>query len=762
MNKQVNVPYALGSELLTEKEKDTEAYFISMVDAIIRELNYDKKLVKQQYAYYNGIRSSDKFCALTENEGIGAPFDVPFISLIRPRLRALIGIQLNHPFNYKITCNGDFAYTEIEEEKKIFLLNEYFSQINKDLQKNLAYLGNIKPEAQQGQQADTHYYTLYENALKNIKFDYADDFVSTLEIEAQHILNHMIAELRLPHKIADLFEHLLIAGSAYYKVTIQELGFLPELEILNPVNFYHVKHNIKENVSSSSRAFYRKWMTKTEIMNSFGHELSDEEREDLDGTLNTFAYSADIYWSPEIEAQMASTNSVDVVNVHTYGMNFYEYQWRYYPVYYCEWLANNKIKWTNPLTNEEEERFQLDRYEGIRIGDAHGLYLRMRKSPYVVRNMDNPYKCFLSFGGVYKGNENDYRPESMVRDLMEIQDASDIAYYLRKRVESQVFPAGIQVDIATLPAFLGSNTFERVSKMLAYMKQGFKLIDSIQEGVAAGGQYGGINNYPASVNSDLVGVFASTIELCEQDADKVTGVNRQMLGQMEQRDGLGVTKQSLVQTSLITKSWFNTLDLCINFLLTDLIEASRISCVEGRKYQYIHSGKNKLFSISNKFKLASYSVFVTDKDAIYKDEETLRQVGMQFAQSGQLDPVSILEILASKSVTEVSSSIKNRLNDKTKQEMDSMKSQLEQLGKENADLKKQVENIDQEELKRKQKELQLKEQEILAKIQEAKDDLAFKYKELEAKMAEVSKRTELEKLQIIADPKAKEVVDLNL
>ena len=42
-----------NSELLSEKDKEREEYFICMIDSIISELNYNKTEMKENFMYYN-------------------------------------------------------------------------------------------------------------------------------------------------------------------------------------------------------------------------------------------------------------------------------------------------------------------------------------------------------------------------------------------------------------------------------------------------------------------------------------------------------------------------------------------------------------------------------------------------------------------------------------------------------------------------------------------------------------------------------------
>lgn len=748
-----------NSELLSEKEKEEESYFICMIDSLISELNYNKTEIKENYMYYNKVLNPNKFCFITENDGVGFPGDIPFISLINPRINAMLGIQLNHPMNYKITSKGQFSYTKVQEERKLNALNKLYNKFNEDLKVSLKYtsfLDKQKKEQEQNvnqtnqsedKENTVKIYDMYTKALELLEKDYNTDFISTLEIQAQHVLYDLIHRLHLKDRFRDVFEHLLISGSAIYRCTIDNLGQAPTLEICNPIHFYHTKESYGKNISKSKKAFYRKYMSKTEIINEFGAELTEEQLDNLDVVLNQVSYNDDVYWSPELEYQLTKTQTLDNSQVYSNGLDWFNRDtktaYNFIPVYFCEWLSNNKVEIVNPITGEKENRYRLDRYEGVRIGGIGNIYLRMRKSPYVVRTEDDPYTCTLSFGGIYKANENSFKPESLVSDLKEIQDDYNMAHYLRRIVQSQAYPGGVTVDVSTLPAFLGDSHFERIKKQLAFRKStSIHLIDSSQVGNTAGGQYGGISDYPSNIDNNLIQLFSQTIELCESDAEKISGINRQMLSQFEERDGLGVAKQAVVQSSLIIKDWFHKLDMVIGNCLTDLLELSRISFQEGHIGQYILNGKQNVYKLDNAFKLSNFSIYVSDEAKIKAEEEQIKQLAMELVKGGQADMKSIFNIIQSKGITEARELVLNDIEMKEKSELNQLKQQSQEQSKQLEELNKKVEELTKLGEENKAKELQLKEQQLknqydieLKKLEQMKQEMLNKNAQIEKQLA---------------------------
>ena len=88
---------------------------------------------------------------------------------------------------------------------------------------------------------------------------------------------------------------LLITGYAFYKVVPSKSGNNIEIKILDPLNTFIDKNFSSNYVKLSYRAVVREWLTKTQILNTYGKHLSEEDIEDLENMYETVTDSSSIY-----------------------------------------------------------------------------------------------------------------------------------------------------------------------------------------------------------------------------------------------------------------------------------------------------------------------------------------------------------------------------------------------------------------------------------------------------------------------------------
>jgi hypothetical protein len=763
------------SDLLPEEDKNTEDYLKAKIDDVIARLYISKHDMVEAYNYFAGRRTRYKNQWIFDMQGIENPYDVPFISLIRPRLNVLLGIQLDHPINYKVTTIGEDVYYEEEEEKKNYSLNKIFNDIN---QANVKILEQL-PHMISGKDGKiiAPKSDIIDKALSHIKYAYSEDFTTTLSRLCGFVIDYYIYTKDLKFSILELFKHLLIAGEHYYQIKIVEKGRDPEIVIINPVHFFHSKTANTTEVNKANEAFYVKYMTKIEIMNTFGHNLDDIEREKLAHSINYLDTYAQSHINPDLYETDPSVFADDygyLDNSNHYRRNLYK---DYIPVYFVEWLANNEVEVeeeyerNGKLEIRKLKRFRLDRYEGVRIGGAGQIYFNMKKSDHVVRSVNDPYTCTLSFNGAAYSEINS-KPYSMVNSLIPIQDQYDTNYYIRENLLARVHGGGVEMDLASIPTFLQPSEGDELGGVFAalnLMKNGVKLSDSSQPGVAQGGQFSG--QYAANLNADTIQAFDYVLDRYDNVASEITGVNRQMLGQFQARDGVEVSKQALAQASVQVKEWYAVLDRTVGWLLRDLLNACRYSYNEGHRGQYLLGGKKTTFTISSQFKITDYNVVLEDGNKDFIGLQKLEQLAMTFVQNQMVGPKEIIHILKAKSLSEAEYYIQKSITEK-----EGKGASVEQLQSENQELQKQLEELQKQisekdkldvEMKlrdqaRKDRELEMKENNMRYEQMMESRKVTIKDLEVGSKDEAMKRRDDIELKEVDSGGKGREVENIRI
>jgi hypothetical protein len=82
--------------------------------------------------------------------------------------------------------------------------------------------------------------------------------------------------------LRSLILDLLITGYAFYKVEPTVEGNNIKIRVSNPLNTFIDRNIESPYVKNSYRAVVRTWMSKIEILNKYGKEMSKEDRKILE------------------------------------------------------------------------------------------------------------------------------------------------------------------------------------------------------------------------------------------------------------------------------------------------------------------------------------------------------------------------------------------------------------------------------------------------------------------------------------------------
>jgi hypothetical protein len=115
------------------------------------------------------------------------------------------------------------------------------------------------------------------------------------------------------------------------------------------------------------------------------------------------------------------------------------------------------------------------------------------------------------------------------------------------------------MDQALLPMNLGVKWPERVQKWLAYKKSGIMWVDSTQEGRNDNGNAPLntiFNGFDDTLKAQAVQAIELAIQSVEETTSSITGVFRERLNGIEQRDAVTNIKQGVANSFIVTKHYF--------------------------------------------------------------------------------------------------------------------------------------------------------------------------------------------------------------
>jgi hypothetical protein len=734
----MNTSYAdIKYDLLSEKAKEKKEYLIEQIDLAISELVYDKDHLRKAYNYYNGKRDREQFQHLEKNYGIGTPTSIEFIPLVRSHIDVLIGEHLSNKIKPYITCKDKETLSKINDEKKTLIITKEIDLLKRQLNENLAYATTPKEDQQQESPEDL----ATEKAIQKLKEDLERDFISEFEISAHYVLKNLIQNrlIDLYSKLKLLYLDLLVAGQCYYKTKIKRIGDTPELEVMNPFDTFLDKNKNSMYANKSVRGVHRRWLNKQQILSEYGKHMDNSDLEELTRQLSIHD-THNIYYIRSQSGGIISNTSITVDNNRNHNYN-YDHNSNLIPVYEVEWIAVNEIE------TELGKEYREDRYAGVRIGET--IYVNMGKAEHTIRSMERPLECTLSINGI-TFEERGIEPYSLVLMTANLQDKYDILHFYRDQLIASSGTRGTWADMSQIPKYLGHSESERLMKWLAYKKTGVALLDSTQEG--AGNLNTIFQNYDDTVPGQAIQAIQFAIQSTAETVSVITGVFRERIGGIEQKDAVTNVQVGIKQSAIITKQYFHMMDMVTKELLIDLLNMCKISYKEGKTGTVILGNKmQQMFTIDpNKFSFTDYDVHIADAGEMIKDIETIKGVTVELIKAGTVDIDVVLEALTSESLTEMKENVSRSYKQKMQEnsQLQQASAQIEQMNKQMMEMKRQLDTLNKENqtLKQNADALRTKEVEGRLLVERERNDIT---RDANDKKHEIDKeKVELEKLQL--------------
>ena len=726
------------------KEKE----ILDNIDRAINELVYEKTQIIKAYNYYHGKRDPEQFRHLEENYGIGTPTSVEFIPLVRKHVDVLIGEYLSTPCLPRVSCKDKKTLSNIYRDKQLAINNEIAQELNKHLRNTIYSTLTGQPNATDQE---------IEARLAEIKESINRNFISEYEIASQNIVDwamqSRVIDFTNQRKI--LLTDLLISGTGYYKTYSSPNKTNVVLKVLNPVNTFIDRNPESPYLKNSARAVVREYMTKDQILAKYGDFLSVDDLAELDhlqdysvdGSSTTYLRSYDSITGNTMSDGVLG--GFEVTPLLPFERDTSKY-FRVFPTYEVEWLK----------TEKEDGEFVVNRYEGVRIGT--NIYIPKGKSDNIVRSIDDKKSATLSVNGIFYSDRNG-DPFSLLLKTANLQDKNDVLYFYRDNIISESGTTGDWLDVAHLPKFLGQDTTERLMKWKAYKKSGIALIDSSQEGIQmANTTFGG---YDDTVKLQAIQAVDLAIQRNEEECSMITGVFREKLGGIEQKDAVTNVQVGVRQSTHITKQYYQIMDLMTREMLIDILNLAKIVYKKGISGTLILGERlNKIFTALPEFYTTTdHDIHIADSSDIIKEQEMIKQLGMELTKGNMLDPETLIELVTSTGLTRMKEDVKASLAKKKQennqlgqlsQKVQEMEQQLKQASQEAQKLQNEVQSLNATKLDLEKQKLQF-EKEI--GWYKAKDESSYNESKLELE----KKRVQLEGLQLFDTNKKNDEIKNN-
>lgn len=728
---------------LSKKEKKKFEYLKNEIDATIAAcLTGDKENLVQAYNLRNGIRDTSQFSYLWAAYGIEFPSQMRHIPTLRAIFDSLVGMAIHRPFKYHISCVNSDAVNQI--------FNEYRDQILADFDR---YWKNRILAAQMVAQGQSSEAESARQHLDRLQRKYkSGDFKSDIEKLSKDMLDWAVNRFKLQSFVPRFAEDLITAGQAYYQVKVEQVGKKPLIRVLNPLNLYYTKSPDTRWIRDCDRVVYKERMPVTEVWTLYGHRMTKPDQERFMENWGKYIVGSDMEIMDYAFGSLERTIDFNIQKGIEIPM---------IDVSYVEWKANTRVVVREPDPDMEpvvdsdmdvklsrlrtRYKFQLDRYEGVRIGED--IYVNAGESKFVVRDPDDPSDVKLTINGLCYNDRNG-EPYSLVLKTKDIADKIDILHYHAENLLALSGTKAIMVNFPDIPVWLDANHMKRLMKWLGLVKQGVALVDMSQEGNGSG-KFSNMGDADLEMSQAIITIW-DMIDRLEAIAYKVTGVSRQSVGSITQNDGKGTSEIAIQGTQVVTAPLFYTLDEIVEEFLTDVVNACRIAYSEGLQGKIVlgHEGQ-KIFSIKkDQFKLVHFNVHVNGDGTEERDIEEIKLIAQKFIDNQMLDIELGFDLVTMKSLSDIRNRVKQAVAEGKDNVQQQMSQQLEELTRELEQAKRLITELQTKDMDYKQAQLQQRQTEIDGKLANEKAKLDQNALIEAEKLRLESKRVDLEALQL--------------
>lgn len=722
----------LFSIKLTDKERNNEDRLINITDKIISQLVIKKPEIQLAYDYYNCVRDKDRFKYLEDIYGIANPSSLEFIPLVRRHIDYLVGQIISDNINPKITCKDFKSLTKIKDQKdglkkeseKNFLVSKLHSNIKKHLE------GSPMDDADPS------------DDINNLYNNIDQDFISDFEIAAQYIVNNILRSkvVNYKDKIKTLAKDYFITGQMYYRVNMRKEGDMPVIDVYHPGNVFFERNYNSRFVKDSKKVVALRYMTYHQVIDEYGDDLDEDQ---IDDVMNEFPNDVNSAGNSHFiripEGSAGSAVPTVYPTVGTYGGMFGAGGVAGHEVAFGDMLPVYEVEWIEMF--KSEKGIKTKRYCTTKIG-AKTYILKGEDNDTVYSNQMTDRAC-LSINGVCNTDRSG-KPYSLVLATSALQDKYDIIFF---HIDSLIATSGTKgsiVDVNSIPEYLADDPIKRIEEWIRWKKGGIALIDSSELNSAFNTIFNGFND---CIDGNSLQALQLQLQQIEYECSSVTGVYKESLNKIEQRDAVTNVQTGLKQSEIITKPLFSAIDDMSLQILSDMINVCKISFKNGFVGNVVINDLNKIFTVDpNHFCFTDYDISLDDTDKTIIMMEKINAYTMELLKGQLVDPEVVIQGMTSESLTEMKKNLLEAIG-KKKKEMSS----TTQLQQQNAQLQQQLQQL-QQQLDKASGELeQTKKQNNDINVANRAEELRLKGKELDMKAENESRRLDLDNNQLKAE-----------
>lgn len=630
----------------------------------IRETYYNKTV---NYNLFNGIvdpKDVDK--AINPLGILGAKFPGKFQNypIAVPKINLLLGEESKRAFEWKVMCVNPDAITE-KEEKKTEQLMQTLVELAQDPNLDEKQVEEKMQRLQQYQ-----------------KYSYMD----ARELMATQTLKYLWYKENIPYKFNQGFADALITAEEIYCCDV--VANEPILRKVNPLYLFTLRSGVSPYVEDSDIIVEQSYHPIGYVIDNYYEYLTKKDIQDIEqGHYNSSSSGAVGYKALNplisIEDYVYGGSPANLIEVNVKGTRYFSGAYDAagnIRVTRIVWRSRKKIgilkyfdengQQQETVVNEfykiNESRGEfIDRWmwinewwEGTKIG--MDIYVKIQPRPIQFRSMNNLSASRPGYVGTYY-NVNSSKARSLMDMMKPYQYLYDIFMYRVDKAFATYKGPMIEVDLAKVPD-------EWTPEKWMYMGEatGYLFVDSFREGnkgVATGKLAGNFNTTGKVFNPDMgryISDHLSMLQHIKEEIGQIAGVTQQREGQIQNRETVGGTERSVLQSSLITEKYFYIHDNLKVRVLTDLLETAKYCWRNGnKKVQYVLDDMTSVVADIDGELLneSEFGIFVSSAAKDIDLFNAIKSLGPQLVQAGKMRFSSLMKTLRSDSISQITREI---------------------------------------------------------------------------------------------------------
>ncbi len=687
---------------------DTAAYhsygFGGISETMRMKVNYDlfnNKINEDDFNYVIRPYSNNP-----KNAELKLPANFTNKDIVSNKIRALLGMEMRRPLDFKILALNEEATTRKEEEHfgriKDYVISQIMLPIEQQKKEEAyAQLNGQKPTPEQQAQIEKDITAAVQEATPpEIEKYMAREHQDPAEV----MMSQLFEWVNLFNYVKDTFnkgwKHALI--SAYEVYWVGERNELPICKVINPVYFDCAKSPDTEFIEDGEWAVYEMNMSPSEVVALFSKELDEDEID----TIYSLAEGRGV------DPQFTFTDTK--VSNYRRNVRVFHASWKSLrKVGFLTYVDNEGIEITKPVN----EDYKLDKesgdikvewewipevHEGYRIG--FGIYKGMRPLKGQYRDINNLYNVKLPYHGVIYDNIN-AEPISAMDRMKTWQFYYNIIMFRIEKLMASDKGKIALINSKMIPKSLGID-----------MDKWLYFIDTLKIGfMDPTNELGDVSTSSKELDLSMVADIKKYIDLAdyiEQRCGRAIGVTPEIEGQIANSAAVENTQQNINMVSNILEPYFNMHERVKRNVLTSLLEISRYIYADPKKAErlsYVLDDMSvQYLTLDNEMLAASsFGLFVSNSSKIQMTKQMIQQLAQAALQNDKANFSDVIKITMSDTLQDAQELLEKSERDfeKRQKELEQFKTQQQQ------ELAKQQEAYNQKAFEREKELIILKESE---------------------------------------------------